>query len=56
MAAEAITILRENIERFCFIWKHQRAVEMNMSFALALELSKYGERLNKVLHVFLLRP
>jgi len=53
MAAEAITILRQNIDKKLFYLEAPTGGgKTNMSFACALELLKSDERLNKVFYVF----
>jgi len=53
MAAEAITTLRQNIDkRLFYLEAPTGGGKTNMSFACALELLKSDERLNKVFYVF----
>jgi len=53
MAAEATTILRQNIDkRLFYLEAPTGGGKTNMSFACALELLKADERLNKVFYVF----
>lgn len=53
MAAEAITTLRQNIDKKLFYLEAPTGGgKTNMSFACALELLKSDERLNKVFYVF----
>jgi CRISPR-associated endonuclease/helicase Cas3 len=53
MAAEAITTLRQNIDKKLFYLEAPTGGgKTNMSFACALELLKPDERLNKVFYVF----